>query len=222
MKDVEKILELIEKAGYGRAYPGRNDKGRPSWSRKPFHVLIATILSQRTKDENTFRAASKLFSKYATPEEISSAPLSEIQNLIKPAGFPRVKAEAIKKISLLINEKYGGKVPRDMDTLLSFPLVGRKTANCVLAYGFGIDAICVDTHVHRITNRIGIVKTRNPVETERVLRETVPKRRWKDINSLLVVFGQEVCKPRKPRCGTCPVNNYCDYFTHQHERDPTV
>lgn len=220
MKDAEKILDLIEKAGYGRAYPGRNDKGRPSWSENPFHVLIATVLSQRTKDENTYRAANRLFSKYATPAEISKAPLSEIQNLIKPAGFPTVKAEAIKKISSLILEKYDGEVPRDIDTLLSFPLVGRKTANCVLAYGFGIDAICVDTHVHRITNRLGIVKTKNPVETERVLREVVPKHRWKDVNSLLVVFGQEVCKPRRPRCSSCPVSNLCDYFTDQRECDP--
>jgi endonuclease-3 len=170
------------------------------------------VLSQRTKDENTSNASKRLFAEYDTSSEIASAPLDELEELVRPAGFPKVKAAAVKEIARRISEEHGGCVPNDMEILLTLPLVGRKTANCVLAYAFGEDAICVDTHVHRISNRIGLVNTKNPDVTEKALREIVPRVMWRDVNRLLVVFGQKVCLPRYPRCGECPVRTHCDYF----------
>lgn len=211
-KDAGTILMAIREAGYGEAYPGRNRGKRPWWGRDPFHVLIATVLSQRTKDENTFNASDNLFSKYPGIDDIASAPLEEIIELVRPAGFPRVKGTAIKEIARKVRDEHGGEVPRDIDVLLTFPMVGRKTANCVLAYAFGDDAICVDVHVHRISNRLGLVDTRTPDETEMVLREVVPQDLWKSINRLMVVFGQMICRPRCPLCDECPVSGWCDYF----------
>lgn len=211
-KDVRMIMGRIMKAGYGEAYPGRGRGSRPSWRDDPFHVLVATVLSQRTRDKNTAIASERLFSELNTPQEISEAPLQTLEALIRPAGFPQAKAKAIKEIARLIQQEHGGKVPRDIEVLISFPLVGRKTANCVLAYAFGEDAICVDTHVHRISNRIGLVRTKNPDQTEKALREAVPRDLWISINRLLVVFGQKICRPRNPLCEECPVNDQCDYY----------
>jgi endonuclease-3 len=211
-KKAERILEKIRSAGYGEAYPGRNRGRKPGWSLDPFHVLISTVLSQRTKDENTFNASEMLFSRYDTPSDIASAPLNELEEVVRPAGFPRAKASAIKEIARMVHEHHSDEVPRDIDVLLTFPMVGRKTANCVLAYAFGEDAICVDTHVHRISNRLGLVSTKDPDHTEMALREVFPPRLWRDINRLLVVFGQEICRPRNPRCEECPVNSNCQYF----------
>ncbi len=170
------------------------------------------MLSQRTREENTHNASRQLFSEYDSPKELAEAPIEHIKELTRCAGFSNSKPEAIKDISKMIVEEYGGEVPRDIDQLLEFPLVGRKTANCVLAYAFGIDAICVDTHVHRISNRIGVVDTDSPDETEYRLKEVVPKRRWKEINSLMVVFGRLICRPRNPKCTECPISGHCDYF----------
>ncbi|MEM3399797.1 MAG: endonuclease III [Candidatus Micrarchaeia archaeon] len=179
--------------------------------RDPFRVLISTVLSQRTRDENTALASERLFSIYQTPLEIAHADLKEIEKLIKPSGFYKVKARRIKEISKIISEKYGGKTPENFEELLSLPGVGRKTANCVLAYGFGKDAIAVDTHVHRISNRLGLVKTKKPEETEMELIEKLPKKHWREFNDLLVKFGQSICLPRNPRCGICRVSRFCDY-----------
>ncbi|HUV24523.1 MAG TPA: endonuclease III [Methanomassiliicoccales archaeon] len=212
IKDAELILERIRDAGYGEAYPGRNRGRRPGWRRDPFHVLIATVLSQRTKDENTFNASEMLFAKYDTPSDIAAAPLEELEKLVRPAGFPKAKASAIKEIARMVHDQHRDEVPRDIEILLTFPMVGRKTANCVLAYAFGEDAICVDTHVHRISNRLGLVETNDPDRTEMALREVVPRSLWRDINRLLVVFGQEICRPRNPKCEVCPVSSDCDYY----------
>ncbi|MDP2846543.1 MAG: endonuclease III, partial [Candidatus Methanoperedens sp.] len=160
-------------------------------SRDPFRQLIATVLSQRTRDEVTDRASGKLFAKYGTQEGLARADVKDIEELIREVGFYRIKAPRVKEIARIISNDYKGKVPDDMETLLLLPGVGRKTANCVLVYGFGKDAIAVDTHVHRSSNRLGLVNTKTPEETELELREVLPKKHWRHINELLVRFGQE-------------------------------
>lgn len=176
-----------------------------SYSDEPFKVLIGTILSQRTKDENTFRACENLFSVYKTPKDLAKADVKKIERLIKSSGFYKVKAKRIKKVSKIILEKYNGVVPNDMENLLSLPGVGRKTANCVLVYAFDKSAIPVDVHVHRISNRLGLVKTKSPEETEKDLIKKIPKRYWKKINHIFVEFGKNVCSA-KPKCELCPIH----------------
>ncbi|MCZ7400104.1 MAG: endonuclease III [Candidatus Methanoperedens sp.] len=178
-------------------------------SRDPFRQLIATVLSQRTRDEVTDRASEKLFSKYGTLAALAHADVAEIEELIREVGFYRIKAPRVKEIARIISNDYKGKVPDDMDTLLLLPGVGRKTANCVLVYGFGKDAIAVDTHVHRISNRLGLVSTKSPEETEIKLREVLPKKHWRYINELLVRFGQDICRPVGPKCGVCMLGDLC-------------
>ena len=207
------MLGLVRTVCPNGVFPGRNGEEVAEWPPDPFHVLISTVLSQRTKDANTHAASAALFQEYNTPQEISRAPLSQIMRLIRPAGFPETKARAVKEIARRVQEEMGGEVPDDIEILLTLPMVGRKTANCVLAYAFHIPAICVDTHVHRISNRIGLVSTKAPEETEASLMRIVPKDLWIDVNSLLVRFGQTVCLPRNPRCRSCPVSPHCDHFS---------
>ena len=178
-------------------------------SEDPFQVLITTVLSQRTRDEVTDRASKRLFAKYNTPAALERADIKDIEELIREAGFYRIKAPRIKEIARIIDEDFKGRVPDDVETLLSLPGVGRKTANCVLVYGFGKDAVAVDTHVHRISNRLGLVRTKTPEETEMKLIDSLPKKHWKHINELLVRFGQEICRPVAPKCGVCPVVELC-------------
>lgn len=177
-----------------------------------FKVLISTVLSQRTRDENTDRAARALFSRYSTPEELAGAGIKSIEGLIRPAGFYRQKAPRVKEIAKTIIVQYGGKVPDNIEELLKLPGVGRKTANCVLVYGHGRPAIPVDVHVHRVSNRLGIVKTTKPEQTEKELTKIIPKRSWLVVNRLFVIHGQSICRPASPKCGECPVNKYCSYF----------
>jgi endonuclease-3 len=177
----------------------------------PFQVLIRTVLSQRTRDENTDRAAKRLFSRYGTPEEIVKARVEEIEGLIRPSGFYRVKSRKVKEISREIMERFGGRVPDDIEDLVSLPGVGRKTANCVLVYAYRVPALPVDTHLHRIPNRIGLIKTRNPEESERELMKIVPRKHWIVINELFVKFGQRICKPIKPECYRCPIVDLCRF-----------
>ncbi len=218
MKDARLILELVREVCPHGVFPGRGKEGRSDWPADPFHVLISTVLSQRTKDANTHAASAALFERFGTPESLAHAPLSEIVPLIHPAGFPETKAKAIKEIARRIHEDMGGEVPDDLESLLSLPMVGRKTANCVLAYAFHKPAICVDTHVHRITNRIGLVTTHDAEDTEHALEKVVPKGLWIDVNSLLVRFGQNICLPRNPRCSICPVAPHCDYFARSNPK----
>ncbi len=178
----------------------------------PFKVLVSTVLSQRTKDTNTAKASTLLFSRLATPKQIASAQLKQIERLIKPSGFYKTKARYIKELSKQLLANFNGEVPCSLEQLLSLKGVGRKTANCVLVYGFRKPAVPVDTHVHRISNRIGLVKTKTPEQTEKELMKTVPKRHWIELNELIVKFGQQVCLPRNPRCSTCKVAVYCDFF----------
>jgi endonuclease-3 len=186
-------------------YPG----GYFHVNRNPYYMLISTVLSQRTRDEVTIPATRRLFEVFDSPLKMASADLDEIQALIKDVGFYRVKAQRIIDISRIILKDYGGIVPDNMGELLKLPGVGRKTANCVLGYAFEKDVIAVDTHVHRISNRFGLVKTSSPDETEKELEKVVSRQDWKDINGLMVLFGQNVCRPMSPRCGECRLNDIC-------------
>jgi endonuclease-3 len=156
---VRLVLQIMEREICGKAFPGADRLQSPEWPRDPFHVLIATVLSQRTKDINTYKAAKQLFARFEGPREISEADVKEVEELIRPSGFYQVKAKGIKEICRTLVERHGGEVPEDMDLLLALPLVGRKTANCVLAYGFGKDGLCVDTHVHRQPFGLGAYQT---------------------------------------------------------------
>ncbi len=178
----------------------------------PFRILIGTILSQRTRDEKTTLATERLFGRFKGPEDLARAKVSEVRELIRPVGFYNMKAKSIIKVAQQLVEEFGGKVPSKMDDLLSLPSVGRKTANCVLVYGFDKPAIPVDTHVHRISNRLGLVETKTPEETEAQLVETVPRRYWLTLNDLFVRFGQTTCKPVRPRCGDCALRARCRYY----------
>jgi len=171
----------------------------------PFEVLVSTLLSLRTKDEVTGVAAQRLLAVARTPETMLKLPAREIETLIYPVGFYPTKAKRLLSISRILLDHYGGKVPNTLEELTALPGVGRKTANLVLVEGFKIPAICVDTHVHRISNRIGYVKTKAPDETELALRKKLPKRHWVRYNELLVAFGQVLCRPISPFCSRCPV-----------------
>ena len=178
----------------------------------PYKILIGTILSARTRDETTTNVIKMLFSKFKNPEELSRANLKEIKELIQKIGFYNVKAARIKEVSKILVEKYNSKVPSKLEDLLSFPGVGRKTANCVLVYGFRKPAIPVDVHVHRISNRIGIVNTKKPEETEIVLQKSINRKYWIAVNETFVVFGQNVCLPIKPKCNVCRLTKLCKYY----------
>jgi len=175
----------------------------------PWHVLVSTLISLRTKDEVTSKAAERLFRKAPNPKKLLALPAKEIEKLIYPAGFYKTKAKTIKDVTRIIEEEYGGRVPDEIDELVKLKGVGRKTANLVLIEGYRKEAMCVDTHVHRISNRFGYVETRTPDETEMALRDKLPRKFWKGYNELLVTFGQNHCAPLSPRCSTCPVSRFC-------------
>ena len=175
----------------------------------PFFVLIATILSARTKDTTTSKVCDKLFLKIKSFQDIEKYSQKNIEKLIYPVGFYKTKASHLKELPKKIKELFNGKVPDTIDELLKLPGVGRKTANLIVSVCFNKPAICVDTHVHRITNRIGFIKTNNPLDTEIKLRSILPKKYWSDTNYLFVILGQNICMPRNPNCNICPINKYC-------------
>jgi len=212
-KDVSGILDILAEE-YGRgAYPGRSSEGlNPEWEPDPFHVLIATILSQRTKDNNTRKASDSLFRRYDSIDELAEADVDDVAVLIRPAGFPQQKAKAIVECCRILRDEYSCIIPEDTETLLKLPMVGRKTAACVQAYAMGIPAVCVDTHVHRISNIMGLVNTKDPTQTEIQLMRITPKERWIDINKFLVRHGQMVCLPNNPHCDKCSVCSACDHY----------
>ncbi len=177
--------------------------------RDPFRVLIACLLSLRTKDETTGPAAARLFDLADTPEAMRRLPAKRIERAIFPVGFYRTKARVLLGVCRDLLERFGGQVPDDIDRLLTLKGVGRKTANLVVTQGFNKPGICVDIHVHRISNRLGYVKTKNPTETETALRKRLPRRYWIGYNDLLVSFGQNICHPVSPRCSECPVRPRC-------------
>ncbi len=178
-------------------------------ARDPFRILIACLLSLRTKDETTGPAAERLFALADTPEAMLRLTPRRIEHAIFPVGFFRTKARVILTICRALIERFGSKVPPDLDTLLTLRGVGRKTANLVVTMGFGLPGICVDTHVHRIVNRLGFVRTKTPEQTEWGLRAKLPRRHWIELNDLLVAFGQNICQPISPRCSVCPVRRAC-------------
>lgn len=201
----KEILEKIEIQLEGEAHLDELAKKKQD----PFKILISTILSARTRDANTRIATEKLFAKYNTPKTIAEANIEEIEQLVKSSGFYKVKAARIKEVSQVLIEKYKSKVPDNYEELISLPGVGSKTANCVLVYAFKVPAIPVDTHVHRISNRIGWVKTNNPLKTEKALKTTIPKELWLKLNRLFVRFGQQICLPIRPKCEICLINDTC-------------
>ncbi len=178
-------------------------------ARDPFRLLVACVISLRTKDAVTAEASARLFAVAATPRGVAKLDEARIAELIFPAGFYNTKARQIRAIARRIVAEHGGHVPGDRDALLAFPGVGRKTANLVLGLGFGFPAICVDTHVHRISNRLGLVRARTPEQTEHALERVLPKAYWIDINDLLVTFGQQLCQPVSPWCSRCPLAVRC-------------
>lgn len=174
-----------------------------------FKLLVFTALSARTKDLTTLKACAKLFAKFINAEELAGADPNEVEKLIYGIGFYRVKAKSIIGIAKKLISDFDGKVPSDFESLISLPGIGRKTANVVLAHAFGKDAIGVDVHVHRISNRLGIVKTKTTMQTELELRRKIPKTLWKKINVALVAHGQTTCLPKNPKCEECAIRKWC-------------
>lgn len=209
MKDHEipRALMAIRKAVKAWKTPAVTVVAR---DRDPYKVLISCILSLRTQDKTTELASRRLFSLADTPRKMLTLDPARIEEAIYPVGFYRNKSRSIPAISRALLDDYKGRVPDDMDELLKLPGVGRKTANLVMSIGYGKPAICVDTHVHRITNRWGYLRTKTPAETEKVLRGKLPRRYWIEFNDLLVTFGQNQCKPVSPICSMCPIYIYCD------------
>ena len=203
--DYKKFLDTIREAIKGEAHLDQLARKKQD----PFKILISTILSARTRDSNTEEATKTLFNKYSTPELIANADVEELEKLIYKAGFYKVKAARIKEVSRLVKEEFDSVVPDDFEDLISLPGVGAKTANCVLVYAFKTPAIPVDTHVHRIPNRLGWIKTKKPEETEKELKKIIPKDQWIRVNRVFVRFGQEICLPNRPKCNLCPISSTC-------------
>ncbi len=177
--------------------------------RSPYLVLVSCLLSLRTKDSTTLPASERLFQLADSPKAMVELSVTDIERMIFPVGFYHTKARRIRELSAVLLEKFNGQVPETLEELLSFNGVGRKTANLVLVEGFGKDGLCVDTHVHRISNRLGFVATVSPEKTEQALREKLPRKFWKEYNALLVLWGQNVCRPVSPKCSACPVSPWC-------------
>ena len=177
-----------------------------------YKVLVSCIISLRTRDTITEKIVPRLFAVADTPEKMSKLPLRRIKKIIRPINYYKTKAKRIKEISRIIVKKYGGKVPDDIDELIKLKGIGRKTANIVVVYGFNKHGMPVDTHVHKVTNRLGWVKTKTAEKTEQELRNIVPKKYWHDFNDLFVQFGQNICVPRRPHCWECPITRWCDYY----------
>jgi len=207
--DIHKVYEILNKAYDNMEEPSVTKISKQT-KRDPFKVLVSCLISLRTKDEVTLEASIRLFELADTPEKILTLPNEKIAELIYPAGFYKTKSETIKNISLILTEEYNSTVPSEIDELVKLKGVGRKTANLVVVEGYGEPAICVDTHVHRIFNRLGYVKTKNPDKTEAALRKSLPKDYWIRINEILVAYGRSVCKPVSPYCSACELSDYCD------------
>ncbi len=208
--NLERVRELASRlhAFRGRCRPTTLAEVQHA-TRSPYHILVSCIISLRTKDAVTAEASARLLAIAPDPATLASLDEEEISRAIYPAGFYRTKARHLRAIGSTLSRKFGGKVPPDREQLLALPGVGRKTANLVLGLGFGIPAICVDTHVHRISNRLGLVAAATPEGTERALEGLLPRDLWIEINDLLVTFGQNQCHPTSPHCSTCPLVDLC-------------
>jgi len=205
--DIHEVMEILKKEYRKWNQPIVTEIAR---LKDPFKVLISTVISLRTKDEVTREAAERLFRMANNPRDMLLLEASEIEKAIYPAGFYRTKAQNIREICRLLLEEKDGLVPDDLEELLKFPGVGRKTANLVITLGYGKSGICVDTHVHRISNRLGYVNTKSPEKTEFALREKLPEVYWIEYNDLLVTYGQNICTPVSPFCSRCALSSLCD------------
>ncbi len=208
-EDVEKVIDILR-----REFPRWNAPVVSLIAQKtgdPFRVLVCALISTRTKDETTAMVCKRLFERIKNVDDLYNIDEEELSRLLYPVGFYKNKAKFLKSIAEEIKKNYSSQVPNKLEDLLKLKGVGRKVANLVLSEGYGIPAICVDTHVHRITNRWCLIKSKNPEETERKLAEILPEKYWIEFNKLLVAFGQTVCKPVKPLCGVCPIREYCEY-----------
>jgi endonuclease III len=206
-KDIDQVMELLGQH-FNRVQTPVVDLIQVQGG-SPFKILVATILSARTKDETTSRVVAELFERISVPDDLDKISAEELDKIIFQVGFHNTKTKHLKELPKVLREKFGGEIPSEIDDLIQLPGVGRKTANLVRAVAFSLPAICVDVHVHRICNRWGYIKTKNPLETEMALRKKLPAQHWLDINSYVVAFGQSLCKPRKPDCDICPIFQYC-------------
>ena len=204
-KDIHSMVDILKEEAANWQTPVVS-----RYVQSPFRVLISCLLSLRTQDKTTYAASERLFKIADEPQNMVDLSLATIEKAIYPVGFYRTKAINIKEICQILLTRYGGEVPDDLDELLKLPGVGRKTANLVITMGYGKLGICVDTHVHRITNRWGYIKTKTPEETEMALRRLLPQHYWIVINDLLVAYGQNICKPLSPICSRCRLESYCD------------
>ncbi|PIN74610.1 endonuclease III [Candidatus Woesearchaeota archaeon CG10_big_fil_rev_8_21_14_0_10_37_12] len=201
---IDTVLSTLAKTQGSNTMLGRMGK-----KYEPFKVLISTILSARAKDETTEVIAEKLFEKYPTVEKLANAKQKEVIEIIRKIGFFNNKSKNIINAAKMLIEKFDGEVPDNLEKLIELPGVGRKVANCVLVYSFGKDAIPVDIHVHRISNRLGWVKTKTPEETEQKLMKLVPQKHWQIVNDTFVTHGKTTCLPISPKCSECPIYNHC-------------
>ena len=206
MKNIDAIINKLNDANL----PHSDFVDLMEGFKNPYLVLICCILSLRTNDKTTYPATLRMLELAKTPEDMMKVDVEKLEKAIYPVGFYKNKAQQIVDLSKLIVEKYNGKVPDTIEELVKIKGVGRKTANLTLAKGYGIPAICVDVHVHRISNRLRWVKTSLPDETEMELRKKLPQKYWLDINTLLVTFGQNICKPINPKCQECPIKEFCN------------
>ena len=213
-KDIDKIMKELLKVTKRMPMPVVTEIKLVT-NRDAYKILISTMLSLRTKDSTTRDASMRLFEKAGNPKDMLKLSEEEIAKLIYPVGFYRVKAKNILEVSQTIIDDYNGKVPDEIDELLKLRGVGRKVANLVITEAFDKYGICVDTHVHRISNRFGYVSTKKPEQTEFTLRKKLPKKYWRVYNDTLVIYGQNLCKPINPLCNQCSVSKYCDYFKNK-------
>lgn len=217
-KDIHKIMKELLRVTKSMPMPVVTEI-KLTTNKDAYKILISTMLSLRTKDVATRDASMRLFEKAGNPKEMLKLSEEKIAKLIYPVGFYRVKAKNILEVSKIIIEDYDGKVPDEIDELLKLKGVGRKVANLVVTEAFDKDGICVDTHVHRISNRFGYVSTKKPEQTEFALRKKLPKEYWRVYNDTLVIYGQNLCKPINPMCDKCSVSKYCDYFKNEYSKD---
>ncbi len=208
-QEIAKAINTLENYYKKHRKPTIRRTSQTKDKEKAFKTLIACLLSLRTKDKNTEIVSKKLFSVADTPKKIANLPIKKLEKLIYSSGFYKNKARTIKSVSEVILKKYKGKVPDTESELLSIKGIGRKTANIVLNFAFNKLALPIDIHCHRIPNRLGWIKTKTPEQTEKELEKILSKKYWREFNSLFVLHGQTICKPRSPLCSKCPINKYC-------------
>lgn len=206
VKNISQIISTLEKH-FGQ--DSLTTLNRMRGKSNAFKILIACLLSLRTKDENTEKVCKKLFTIANTPEQISKLPLPKLEKLIFSSGHYKKKARILKHVSKILIKKFNSKVPDDKENLLSIKGIGPKTANIVLAFAYDKDVLPIDTHCHRIPNRLGWVKTKTPEQTEKGLEKILPKKYWNEFNGIFVLFGKKICQPVSPWCSKCPITKYC-------------